>query len=181
MPPSQQAMGRRGPSCPCSPKQQVGSPAERPGSSLGSALARCSRQHHAISLGAFVPLARSDERVKLLHAAPVTKESLANFLVPDRPSKQTKHILAGSLVGDGEHLPAGTCPARCGDVQLRALPSDGAISHDGCCNIFYFPLFKTSLPCPFSGSKEKEQFVFVLFLLKGKPSLAKRNLNQIGG
>lgn len=33
-------------------------------------------------------------------------------------------------------------------------------------------------PCPCSVSKKKEQFVFVLFLLKGKPSLAKRNLNQ---
>lgn len=51
---------------------------------------------------------------------------------------------------------------------------------------FHFPLFKTilervpSLPCPCSGSKEEEQFVFVLFLMKGKPSLARRNLNQIG-
>lgn len=51
---------------------------------------------------------------------------------------------------------------------------------------FHFPLFKTildrvlSLPCPCSGSKEEEQFALVLFLIKGKPNLAKRNLNQIG-
>lgn len=50
-----------------------------------------------------------------------------------------------------------------------------------------FPLFKTSLdralglPCPYSGLKEKEQLVFALCLMKGKPNLAKRNLNQIGG
>lgn len=53
--------------------------------------------------------------------------------------------------------------------------------------LFYFPSLHTNLdralgpPCLCSVSKEKEQFVFVLFLLKGKPSLAKRNLNQIAG
>lgn len=79
------------------------------------------------------------------------------------------------------------------DAQPQALPSDGTVSRDACCNfihifcLFYLPSLHTNLdgalgpPCPCSVSKEKEQFVFVLFLLKGKPSLAKRNLNQIAG
>lgn len=160
----------------------------RPGFILGSALAHCGHQHRFVSLGAFVPLVCSTVRVKLLHPAPVIEQSLPNFLVPDRPSKRTERVLAQRLVADGEHRPAGVWPVCCRDARLQALPSDGAVSRDGRCKFFfYFPLLKTSLggvvglPCPCSGSKEKEQFVFVLFLMKGKPSLAKRNLNQIGG
>lgn len=57
-----------------------------------------------------------------------------------------------------------------------ALPSGGNPSHYGCFNLIYiFTGQSAGLPCPCSVSKKKEQIVFVLFLLKGKPSLAKRN------
>lgn len=70
--------------------------------------------------------------------APAPEESLVNRLVPDHPSEQSKRVLAGRHVDDGEHLAPSSCPVCCGDVCFQALPSDGAVRHDGYHSNFSF-------------------------------------------
>jgi len=83
-------------------------------------------------------------------------------------------------------LPA-RVPCAAGTRGSRRCPLMGPLVTMVTTVFLYFPLLKTSLgrvlglPYPCSGVKEKEQFVFLLFRMKGEPSLAKRNLNRIGG
>lgn len=85
-----------------------------------------------------MPLACSAVQAELLHQQPAPEESLVNRLVPDHPSEQSKRVLAGRHVDDGEHLAPSSCPVCCGDVCFQALPSDGAVRHDGYHSIFSF-------------------------------------------
>lgn len=97
--------------------------------------------------------------VSLLPITPRT--AWHNILVPNQPPGQSRHVLAGRFVADGQHLPAGMSSV------LRALMGHQFTKVTA--RTFYLPVFQTcldralGLPCPCCGSKEKNNLFLCCF------------------